>query len=139
MKLQVWKPFRDLERFFEDEDWGVMMPSKFFSSTAVDIYEKDGALVAEADISGVKPDDIHVTVEDNVLTIQGESKEEEEEKNKKYYKKERRYGKIYRAVHLPRTVQGGEVKAEYRHGKLTVTMPLAEEAKQKRVKVDVKE
>ena len=139
MKLQVWNPLHNLEHFFEDEDWGVMLPQKFFTSTALDIYEKDGALVAEADITGVKPSDINVTVEDNVLTIEGESRQEEEEKNKKYYKKERRYGKIYRSVHLPKMVKGDEIKAEYKHGKLTVVMPLSERAKAKKVSVAVKE
>ncbi|MBI3335529.1 MAG: Hsp20/alpha crystallin family protein [Candidatus Portnoybacteria bacterium] len=138
MKLQPWRSFRDIERFFEDEDWGVMVPSRFFASTAVDIYEKDGNLVAEADIAGVKPEDIEVSIEDNVLTIQGESREEEEAKQKKYYKKERRYGKIYRSVHLPKMVRGSEIAAEFKDGKLTVTMPLSEEAKPKKVKVEVK-
>lgn len=138
MKLQPWRPFRDIERFFEDEDWGVMVPSRFFASTAVDIYEKDGSLVAEADIVGVKPEDVDVIVENGVLTIQGESKEEVEEKTKKYYKKERRYGRIYRSVHLPKPVKGDEIKAEFKDGKLTITMPLSEEAKQKKVKVEVK-
>ena len=138
MKLQPWRPFRDIERFFEDEDWGVMVPSRFFASTAVDIYEKDGSLVAEADVVGVKPEDVEVTVENGVLTIQGESKEEEEEKTKKYYKKERRYGKIYRSVHLPKPVKSEEIKAEFKDGRLTVIMPLSEEAKPKKVKVEVK-
>lgn len=138
MKLHVWNPLRDVERFFEDEDWGVMLPSKFFASTALDIYEKDGNLIAEADIVGVKPEDVEVTVEDNVLTIQGESSQEEEEKTKKYFKKERRYGKIYRSVRLPKMVKGDAIKAEYKDGKLTIVMPLSEDAKAKNVKVDVK-
>lgn len=138
MKLQVWNPIRDIERFFEDEDWGVMLPSKFFVSTAIDIYEKDGSLVAEADVVRVKPEDIDVTVEDNVLTVQGESKEEEEEKTRKYYKKERRYGRVYRSVRLPKAVKGDQIKAEYKDGKLTVVMPLSEEAKPKKVKVEVR-
>lgn len=138
MRIQAWKPFRDIERFFEDDDWGVMLPSRFFSSTAIDVYEKNGNLIAEADVVGIKPEDIEVIVENNVLTIQGESKEEEEERTKKYYKKERRYGKIYRSLHLPKSVKGEEIKAEIKNGKLTVTMPLSEEAKPKKVNIDVK-
>lgn len=138
MKLQPFRPLSEIERFFDDEDWALMLPPKFFSATAIDVYEKDGNLMAEADIVGVKPQDIEVTVEDNVLTIQGESKEEEEEKTKRYYKKERRVGRIYRSIRLPKTVDGTKVKAEFENGKLIVTMPIAEEAKPKKVEVQVK-
>lgn len=139
MKLQTWKPWNEIERFFDDDDWTLMVPPKFMSATAIDVYEKDGNLVAEADILGVKPEDINVTVEDNVLTIQGESKEEQEEKDKRYYKRERRVGRMYRSVRLPKSVDGTKVKAEYEHGKLMVTMPIAEEAKPKKIHVETKQ
>lgn len=138
MQLTPWRPFSDLERFFEDDDWMLMMPQKFMTATAIDVYEKDGNLVAEADIVGVKPEDIDVTVENNVLTIQGESREEKEEKNKKYYKRERRVGRVYRSVRLPKMVDGTKAAAEFENSKLVVTMPFAEEAKVKKVKVNVK-
>ncbi len=138
MKLTPWRPFSDLERFFDDEDWMLMMPQKFAHATAIDVYEKDGNLFAEADITGVKPEDIDVTVEDNILTIQGESKEEKEEKTKKYYKRERHVGKVYRSVRLPKMVDGAKVKAEFENGKLIISIPLADESKAKRVKVNVK-
>lgn len=138
MKLQVWKPFRDIERFFEDEDWGVMLPSRFFSAAAIDVYEKDGNLIAQADITGIKPEDIEVIVENNVLTIQGESTKKEEEEKKKYFRRERRYGKIYRSIHLPKSVDSGKTKAEFEAGRLTITMPVSEEAKSKKVGINVK-
>ena len=141
MKLTPWRPFSDIERFFDDEDWMLMMPQRFMSATAIDVYEKDGNFVAEADVAGIKPEDVDVTVEDNVLTIQGESKEEKEEKEektKKYYKRERRMGRVYRSIRLPKMVDGAKVKAHVEGGKLTVTMPIAETAKSKKVNVEVK-
>lgn len=138
MKLTPWRPFSDLERFFDDEDWMLMMPQRFANATAVDVYEKDGNLVAEADIVGVKPEDIDITVEDNVLTIQGESKEEKEEKNKRYYKRERRVGRVYRSIRLPKMVDDTKINAEFESGKLVISMPLADEAIAKKVKVSVK-
>ena len=82
MRLTQWRPLNEIERFFDDEDWTLMVPPKFMSATAIDVYEKDGNLMAEADIVGVKPEDVEVTVEDNVLTIHGESAQEEEEKKR---------------------------------------------------------
>lgn len=138
MKLTPWRPLGDIERFFDDEDWTLMIPPKFMNATAIDVYEKDANLVAEADIVGVKPEDIEVTVEDNVLTIQGETTQEAEEENKRYYKRERRMGRVYRSIRLPKSVDGTQVSAEFEHGKLIVTMPIAKEAKPKTVKVEVK-
>lgn len=138
MKLTPWRPLNEIERFFDDEDWTLMVPPKFMSVTAVDVYEKDDNLIAEADIVGVKPENVEVTVEDNVLTIQGETKEEQEEEGKRYYKRERRVGRVYRSIRLPKSVDGTKVKAEYDNGKLVITMPIAQEAKQKKVQVEMK-
>ena len=138
MRLQSFRPFNGIERFFDDEDWTLMVPPKFMRATAIDVYEKDGNLIAEVDIVGVKPEDIGVTVEDNVLTIQGETKEESEQQDKRYYKKERHVGRIYRSIRLPKSVNGNQVNAEFEDGKLVVTMPIAEEAKPKKVQVQLK-
>lgn len=138
MKLQPWKPLEELDRFFDDDNWGFMFPTRLMQDMALDIYEKDGNLVAEADVVGINPEDLDISIENNTLIIQGETRAEEEEKKKKYYRKERSYGKVYRAIGLPRAVKENEIKANYKNGKLTVSIPLAEEAKAKKVKVEVK-
>jgi len=105
---------------------------------AVDMYQTDEDVIVKASLPGVKPEDIHVTVNDNVLTISGEVKQEEEVKNAVYHLRERRYGTYSRSITLPVPVQVDKAKAEYENGVLTLTLPKAEEVRPKTITVKVK-
>lgn len=137
MALIKWEPFGEIDRFFED------LPSAVFPKMgwdlAVDIYEKDGNLMAEMNLPGVDPDKIDVSVEGGRLHISGSREESKEEKQKQYYSREIRRGSFERVVRLPSAVQEDKVKAEYRNGELLVTMPKAPEAAKNKVPVEVKE
>ena len=82
-------------------------------------------------------EDVKVTVEDGVLTIQGDRKQEKEEKGKKYHRIERSYGRFVRSFTLPDTVDESKVKAEYTDGVLHLHLPKSEKAKPKQIDVKI--
>jgi HSP20 family protein len=101
----------------------------------VDIFEKNGDMVLEAELPGLKKDDIDVRVENNVLTLRGERKHETEAKDSDYYRSERTYGAFSRSFTLPSTVATDKIEAAYRDGVLRLTLPRAAEAKPKQIPV----
>jgi len=143
MVLQRWDPFRDLQQMDEvmnrlwrnvggrwpvregAEDWNI----------ALDVVRKPDEIVVTASLPGVKPEDIEVTFEDNVLAIKAERKEETETADETYLLRERSYGTFYRAIRLPETINADKITSNYDNGVLTVTLPIAEEKKPKQIKV----
>jgi HSP20 family protein len=103
----------------------------------VDISENDQGYLIKAELPEVKKDDVKVTVEDGVLTIQGERRQEKEEKGKKYHRVERSYGSFVRSFSLPESVDEGAVKAEYKDGVLNLHLPKTEKVKPKAIDVRV--
>jgi HSP20 family protein len=103
----------------------------------VDIYETEDAIVLKAELPGVDPKDVEVRVEDNTLYLKGERKFEKEVKEQNYHRVERSYGSFARSFSLPNSISTDKVKAEFKDGLLTLTMPKREEAKPKTIKIDV--
>jgi len=145
-----WDPFRDLmtlqdrmNRLFDqtmsrtraDEEEGMTVSTW---SPAVDIFETADSIVMKAELPGVSRANIDIQVRDNTLTLKGERKFEREVKEENYLRIERSYGAFQRAFSLPTVVQQDKIKAVFRDGVLEVTMPKAEEAKPKQVKIEVK-
>jgi len=106
---------------------------------AVDILETDNELVVKADLPDVDMKDIQVEIENGTLTLKGERKFEKEEKETGYHRIERSYGSFARYFSLPDTVESDKVKADYKNGVLTVTLPKKEVAKPRAIKVQVEE
>jgi len=104
---------------------------------AVDIYETAHELVVKVDLPDVKPEDLDVRVENNILTIRGERKFENKVNEENYLRVERAYGAFSRSFSLASTVNTGAIKADYKDGVLTLTIPKREEAKPKQIKVQV--
>lgn len=143
MTLVRWDPFRDLlglqdrmNRLFSDtlvrttgEDaTGAWVPP-------VDIFEDGENLVLQAEIPGVRKDEVDIRIENNVLTLSGERKQEREVKDEEVHRVERAYGRFSRSFTLPVGIDADKIRAELRDGLLTLTLPKAEEAKPKRIKV----
>jgi HSP20 family protein len=103
---------------------------------AVDIYEGEHELVVKADLPGVKPEELDIRVENNILTIRGERKFEKKVDEKNYLRVERAYGSFARSFSLANTVNSDAIKADYRDGVLTLSVPKREEAKPKQIKVN---
>ncbi len=109
-------------------------------SPVVDIREEKDALVLNAELPGLKSEDVSASVESGVLTISGEKKRvtEEGDENASYHVVERSYGRFERSFRLPQSVDSAKVQAAFENGVLTVTLPKAEEAKPRRLDIVVK-
>jgi HSP20 family protein len=99
--------------------------------------ETENELVLKADVPGLEMKDIDIQVENGTLTVKGERKFERDEKNKGFHRMERSYGSFVRYFTLPDTVDTENVKAEYKAGVLSITLPKKEVAKPKAIKVQV--
>jgi HSP20 family protein len=106
-------------------------------SPVVDISETDSEFLIKAEIPGVDKKDVKVTVQDGVLTIQGERKREKEEKGRRFHRLERSYGAFMRTFDLPEDVDQDKLKAEFKDGMLYVHLPKTEKAMTKVIEVKV--
>ena len=147
MAIVRWEPFRDLvtaqrdfDRMFREAFTGQLGDAELSTRSwapPVDIYETEDAIVLKAELPGVDPKDVEVRVEDNTLYLKGERQFEKEVKEQNYHRVERSYGSFARSFSLPNSISADKVKAEYKDGLLTLTMPKREEAKPKTIKIDV--
>lgn len=119
----------ELERLFESPLTGW--------APALDVYEDKDNFVVNTELPGLKREDIEVTLQDGVLVISGERKTGENRDEGEIRRQERLYGKFQRALTLPAPVAADKVKAQYKDGVLTVTVPKAEEAKPRKIDVSV--
>jgi HSP20 family protein len=99
---------------------------------AVDVLQRDGDLVVRAELPGVRPEDVDITLENRVLAISGERREEQEEQRGGYYVRERRHGSFRRSMTLPEGVDEDRVRARYDNGVLEVTIEGAAAAREPR-------
>ena len=132
----------DMNRLFDGFFRGdVLDHGSFFTNTwspAVDLSETKDAYQIQAELPGLKKEDVKVTVEENTVTIRGEKKSESEKKEANYHRVERSYGSFERSFSLPGAIKNDSVDAHFEEGVLTVRLPKTEEAKQKLIDVKVK-
>jgi len=142
-----WKPFRELERMRREMDriWDSLVEEKPRKTRkavtewlpSVDVSETENNLVVEAEVPGIDPKDIDISLTDGRLIIRGEKKQAKEEKEADYHLVERSYGSLARMVELPAQVQSEKIEASYKDGILKITLPKSEEAKKKVIKIKV--
>jgi HSP20 family protein len=106
-------------------------------SPAVDIVETENELILKADVPDVDPKNVGIQLENGTLTLKGERKFEDQKNGKGFHRIERSYGSFVRAFSLPDTVDGERVRADYKNGVLTVTLPKKEVAKPKTINVEI--
>ncbi|GAB4354451.1 MAG: Hsp20/alpha crystallin family protein [Methylohalobius sp. ZOD2] len=131
---------RELERSFESmrSDMvrgGEEMPAAAEWAPAVDIKEKANQYVVHADLPGVKPDDIEITLENSILTIKGHRETEAKEEKEDYKRVERVYGGFFRRFALPDSVDADKIQANYEQGVLIITIPKKAEVQPKKITV----
>ena len=133
-----WQPIDSgFNNFFDNEEMFSLMKQNRFNP-ALDVYEDKNNVIVDCALAGFDPEKVAINVEDNVLTIEGKEEHKTEVDDKNYYKKEIRQGSFYRSIALPHPVLGGEARATFEKGILKVTLPKAEEAKPKTIKIDIK-
>jgi len=103
---------------------------------SVDISETGNEIMVKAELPGLDPKDVEITLHDNMLIIEGEKKFKEEEKKDNYYRIERSYGSFSRAIQLPTPVKEEGVKAKFEKGVLTITINKAEKAVKKTIQIE---
>ena len=145
--LMRWDPFRELEEMSNRLNRMFARPAARVNgkeqiivadwTPSVDITETDSEYQIKAEIPDVRKEDVKVTLEDGVLTIQGERKQEREEKGRKYHRVERSYGSFVRSFSLPDVIEEEKVKAEFKDGVLNLYLPKSEKAKPKAIEVKV--
>jgi len=125
--LTRWDPFAELgelrhrfDRMFDE--W--LDGRERAWTPAIDVVREDGHLVLRADLPGIKPEEVKIEVEDDILTVSGEHQESKEEKDKNYVRRERRYGSFSRSMALPAGVDAKKIKAQTHNGVVEVTIPL---------------
>lgn len=136
-----WEPITEITRMMDnlmDEAFG-RFPRLTWPAggegLALDIYQTDKDLVVKAALPGVKPEDVDISVANNVLTIKAEVKEDREVNEEDYFYQERRYGTFSRSVALPVEVDVDKAEANFENGVLVLTLPKTEVSRAKQIKV----
>ncbi|MBI5290242.1 MAG: Hsp20/alpha crystallin family protein [Chloroflexi bacterium] len=147
-RITRWDPFaemadlhrmdlrRTMDRMFDLRPFRIVpaadLDDAFFP---IDVLDTGGEIVVKASLPGVKPEDIEISVTGQTLTVKAETKEETEEKAENWYRRERRAGSFVRQLDLPSKVDADAAQAHFEHGVLRLTLPKAETAKPKTIKV----
>ncbi|CAN7713307.1 Hsp20/alpha crystallin family protein [Rhizobium sp. LjRoot98] len=144
-----WSPFEGLrsefDRVFNDFTPGFLdrtfsrLPAAFHSNApAIDFVEKDDAFELTAELPGIDPKELDVTLSDGILTLKGEKNEREERKDGDYYLSERRYGSFRRDIRLPEATDPDKIDASFANGLLKITLPKTPNAKKNNRKIAIK-
>ena len=139
MSIIKWTPFfpefDDMEEAMKS-----MLPAvrgnQFGFTPAIDMYEDKDNIIVETQLGGIDPENVDVSIENNVLSIKGESEKKSEIDEKNYYRKEIKRGSFYRSIALPTKVDGDRAKAINEGGLLKITIPKAAEVKPKSIKIE---
>lgn len=148
MSVIRWDPFKNINtlqerinRLFDDAFPRTATDQEDLSVCAwrplVDIYETDDGVIIQADLPGVKKEDVSVEVKDNLLTIQGQRFIESAVEEERYYRRERSCGTFQRSFTLRSAVAPESIKASFKNGVLTVQVPKPEEEKPKKISVSI--
>jgi len=145
MAIVRWKPFGDLMESFEElerrmrKHYGEEQSESetLVWAPRVDIKETENELVVHAEVPGMKKEDFCVNMKEGVLSISGEKRSEEKTEGDNWHRIERVFGRFQRSFYIPTDVDDKKIKAAYKDGILTVTLPKREEAKRKEIPISV--
>jgi HSP20 family protein len=139
--LEPWNSLRRLsnaldEAFgtYQEEDGRTITASWY---PACDVFEDKESIKIVVEVPGVKPEDVKLSLENNLLTIRGEKRQQAEERTERVHRYERSYGAFERSFALPSTADADRIQAGYENGILTVTVPKAERARPREIPVNV--
>lgn len=138
MKLVRWAPFMEPWEAAESfmDEWNPSLVKGFMP--AIDLYQTKDAVVVETPLAGVDPNKVNISIENDVLTIEGSMEKKSEVEEKDYYRKEIRSGGFHRTIALPATVDRNKANASFQNGILKITIPKSEKARPKTIQVKIK-
>jgi HSP20 family protein len=138
---EIDKLRRDMDRLFNRlwDDFGIpFFPSHERDVPSIDLSEMEDSLIVRAEIPGIDPEDLHITINDKILTIKGEMKGDAiHDSDEDYHRMERRHGYFSRVLELPCRVMIDEIQATYAQGLLTIMMPKSKQRESSVVKIRV--
>lgn len=147
MALVRWRPTHDMTSFQTEmnrlfDDFFHTTPSRSglldgVWNPATDVSETEDEIVVRFELPGVSPENVSISLTDNVLTVKGDKKEEKEETRKNYHRTECCYGTFQRSFALPVDVDADKIQAKFKHGVLNIVVPKAEIAKPKDINIEV--
>ena len=139
-ELSEWRPFSDFAelRHRLDQAFRDLSSAPGGWSPSVDVVKHDGDMVLRADLPGIKPEEVRIEVDGDVLTVSGEHREEKEEEQGDYVRRERRYGSFSRSMVLPHGVKADDIEAKSEDGVLEVTIPMPKEEEKQTIEVKAK-
>ena len=134
------EPFEDMDKMFQDFFPTVQNRSSMQSGyvPAIDMYEDKDSIIVETQLAGIDPEKVEISIENDVLTVRGESEKKSEVEEKNYYRKEIRRGSFYRSIPLPTHVIGDNASAIAESGVLKISIPKAQESKPKTIKIETR-
>ncbi|HYA36530.1 MAG TPA: Hsp20/alpha crystallin family protein [Candidatus Binataceae bacterium] len=144
--IQAWSPFRELDHFRRNFDdmfdrllggWAPEAIRREANAPAIESYVENGNIVIRADLPGVDPKDVEITVNDDILTVRGKRESSKEEKGKNYIHREVAYGSFERSMRLPKGIDANSVKANYNNGVLEVRVQAPKEMAPRKVPIAV--
>lgn len=138
MPIIKYDPFKELDRFFDEDIFGLVPPMRRNFAPPMDVYETDKDLVVELQAPDLDSSRVNISVEEGVLKIEAGKKEEKEHEGKNYYRKEIRSDNFVRMLALPIEVKDDEAEAKYENGILRVSLPKKEAVKAKKVEIKIK-
>jgi HSP20 family protein len=140
-----WDPFADLrgtmDRLFDEgfsRPWRLIPAANgegYEATFPVEVSETESDIEVKASLPGVKPEEVEITVQNDVLTIKAQHKDTSEEKKRDYYRREIRYGAFHRSMTLPVSVDSDKAEAAFENGVLSLKLPKAEALRPKQIKV----
>lgn len=133
--IRVVRPSQIFDSFLDEFFNTTGISSMMSSQIEIDMFETDQNIVIKAKAPGYKEKDVSITIEDNVLTIEGKIEEKVEEDNRKYHLKELKSENFIRSISLPTRVNAESAEAEFNNGLITVTLPKMEEVKPKTIAI----
>ncbi len=142
MALIKWtpflEPFEDMDKMMEEWPGLGFQRHQSGFTPAIDMYEDKDNVIVETQLAGIDPDKVSISIENDTLSIKGESEKKSEVEDKNYYRKEIRRGSFYRSVQLPAHVSGNDAKAVAEDGVLKISIPKAAAEKPKTIKIETK-
>jgi HSP20 family protein len=142
-EITPWRPLRELSNLRREmEDlWGDLVGEREFLPMrgewmpALDVSETKDSLIVKAEVPGMEPKDIDISLSGDLLTIKGEKKQNTEEMKESFHRIETRYGAFSRTIRVPVSVNSDKIEASYDKGVLKVVLPKKEEIKAKQIEI----
>lgn len=144
--LRPWRPFEDMERFTDEMlagwplrlRWPRIAAEEIAWAPSVDMYEKEGSFIVQAELPGVKKEDVDISITGDILTIKGECKAPVRIKEEEYHRCDVCYGPFFWSISTPTAVDTGKIEATYAEGILEVHLPKAKEAMPAEIQIRAK-